>query len=216
MCHEVPLKMCKSPFTPKGLATTVSAYGVDCDYDLLLSYQTIVEWGILPSLCEPSQSDTDDALEPYVPEPEPLQAYALSSDHIPTHDRILAAYAHCFDVREGFSALEPYDLVLKEDRVVATRSNYVPYQKQGLFDDHVNELLAKKYIEASFSPYSSPALLVPKGKDKTRMLVDFRRINDLTAPFDYPIPEVNTCLTRLAGAKVFATLDLSKGYHPSH
>jgi len=62
-------------------------------------------------------------------------------------------------------------------------------------------------------------LMVPKksesasGKQKLRIVVDFRRLNDLTIGDSYPLPNITDILDQLGNAKYFSTLNLASGYH---
>jgi len=63
-----------------------------------------------------------------------------------------------------------------------------------------------------------PILVVPKkndasGKQKLRIVVDFRRLNDLTIGNSFPLPNITDILDQLGNAKYFLTLDLASDYH---
>ena len=83
----------------------------------------------------------------------------------------------------------------------------------------LDELLARKIIRKSVSPYNSPLWVVPKqgvdenGNRKYRVVVDFRELNKNTTDERYPLPRLEDILDRLSGARVFSTLDLKSGYH---
>ncbi|KAG9396255.1 hypothetical protein J8273_2609 [Carpediemonas membranifera] len=138
--------MDKSPMTPKGVEATVTAYAVEMEYDMLLNYAVMVDWGILPQVGAGTSDSSieEDAQLPSTLERLERRLYNLRADMSDKQSRILARYDHCFHDRQGFSNLEPYDLVLKSDRVIASRSNYVPYQREHLFDQHLAELIEKK------------------------------------------------------------------------
>jgi hypothetical protein len=74
-------------------------------------------------------------------------------------------------------------------------------------------MLAMGFIRPSSSPYSAPLLIVPK-KDNTWLTVlDYRRLNLVTCMNRHPLPLIQYIFDQLAGATVFTTLDLKKGYH---
>jgi len=50
------------------------------------------------------------------------------------------------------------------------------------------------------------------GKQKLRIVVDFRKLNDLTIGDSYPLPNITDILDQLGSAKYFSTLDLASGY----
>ena len=73
-------------------------------------------------------------------------------------------------------------------------------------------------IRASTSQWNAPLLVVPKkadsaGKPKLRIVIDFRKLNDLTIGDSFPLPNIEEILDQLGNAKYFSTLDLASGYH---
>lgn len=82
----------------------------------------------------------------------------------------------------------------------------------------VNELLEDGIIRPSKSPYNSPVWIVPKkldasGERKFRMVIDYRKLNAITIPDKYPIPEINEVLANLGKNKWFTIIDLKSGFH---
>ena len=78
--------------------------------------------------------------------------------------------------------------------------------------EHIKEMLAKQIITPSFSPWSSPVVLVKKKSGEVRFCVDYRRLNSITKKDVYPLPRIEDVLDRLGGAKYFSSLDLASGY----
>ena len=83
---------------------------------------------------------------------------------------------------------------------------------------HVAELLKNDIIKPSNSPYNSPIWIVPKkpdsyGQIKTRMVIDYRSLNEKTISDAYPLPNICDILDQLRVAKYFSTLDLASGFH---
>ena len=63
------------------------------------------------------------------------------------------------------------------------------------------------------SPWSSPLHIVVKKDGSLRPCGDYRRLNMITEPDHYPLPNIADVTTFLHGAKIFSTLDLLKGYY---
>ena len=85
-------------------------------------------------------------------------------------------------------------------------------------ESQVKEMLAKGIIEKSNSPYNAPVWVVPKkqdasGKQKWRIVIDFRKLNEQTDLDAYPLPNIDEILDHLGNAKFFSALDLSSGFH---
>ena len=54
--------------------------------------------------------------------------------------------------------------------------------------------------------------MIKKKDDTTRFCVDYRKVNDLTVKYAYPLPRINDSFDQLSGNKWFFTLDLYSGY----
>lgn len=82
----------------------------------------------------------------------------------------------------------------------------------------VKKLLEQNIIRPSTSPWTSPIWIVPKkidasGKRKWRMVIDYRKLNEVTIGDSYPLPNITDILDKLGHSKYFTTLDLASGFH---
>ncbi|KAL5563369.1 hypothetical protein UlMin_033116 [Ulmus minor] len=79
--------------------------------------------------------------------------------------------------------------------------------------EQLQELLDKKFIRPSYSPWGAPVLFVKK-KDRTlRMCIDYRELNKVTIKNKYPLPQIDDLFDQLQGAAIFSKIDLRSGYH---
>ena len=76
----------------------------------------------------------------------------------------------------------------------------------------LKNMIQKRVISPSKSPWASPIVLVQKKDGLTRFCVDYWKINEVTRKDAYPIPRIDETLDTLAGATLFSTLDLKSGY----
>jgi hypothetical protein len=74
-------------------------------------------------------------------------------------------------------------------------------------------LLQAGLIAHSHSPFASLVLLVKKKDGSWRFCVDYRKLNDITIENRFSMLVIEEILDELAGAKVFAKLDMRLGYH---
>ncbi len=81
---------------------------------------------------------------------------------------------------------------------------------------HIADLLDKKFIRQSKSPYSSPVVCVRKKDKSLRLCVDFRALNQKTVPDRHPIPRIQETLDNLGGNTWFSVLDQGKAYHQGY
>ena len=79
--------------------------------------------------------------------------------------------------------------------------------------DEINKLLMAKVIWGSWSSWSAPIIVVPKGDGWKCLVIDYHALNKVTWKFIWPIPKVEDIFFQLNGAKYFLTLDLQAGYH---
>ena len=87
-----------------------------------------------------------------------------------------------------------------------------PLVLQDAIDEEVQKMLQQGIIHQSFSPWSSPVVMVRKKDGSWRFCVDYRKLNNVTHHDAYPLPRIDTTLDSLAGSKLFTTLDLASGY----
>jgi hypothetical protein len=66
-------------------------------------------------------------------------------------------------------------------------------------------------IQHSTSPWSSPLQMMKKADGSWRPCRDFRRLNLVTEPDVYPLPNMLEFAAKAAGSTVFSKIDLQKG-----
>jgi hypothetical protein len=71
----------------------------------------------------------------------------------------------------------------------------------------IDELLEKRYIRPSTSPWAAPVLFVEKKDGTKRMCIDYRSLNELTIKNKYPLPRIEYLFDQLRGASVFSKID---------
>ena len=55
----------------------------------------------------------------------------------------------------------------------------------------LQELLEKKYIRSSVSPWGAPVLFVNKKDGRLRLCIDYIYLNKVTVKNKYPFPRIN-------------------------
>jgi hypothetical protein len=80
--------------------------------------------------------------------------------------------------------------------------------------EQLQELLEKGIIRPSASPFGAPVLMVPKpgSPGKSRMVVDYRALNEITVSDKFPLPDVQGIMDSMEGKKFFSTFDLLSGF----
>jgi len=77
----------------------------------------------------------------------------------------------------------------------------------------IEDLLEKKFIRPSASPWGAPILLVKKKDVGSRLCVDYRQLNKLTIKNKYPLPRIDELLDQLRRATMISKIDLRYEYH---
>jgi hypothetical protein len=79
--------------------------------------------------------------------------------------------------------------------------------------EHIKELLEKRFIHPSSSPWRAPMIFVPKKDGTRRLCVDYHTLNEVTVKNKYPLPRIDDLFDELCGACVFSKVNLRSGYH---
>ncbi|RFN43552.1 pol polyprotein [Fusarium flagelliforme] len=107
------------------------------------------------------------------------------------------------------------------DHEIILKSDDLPFQKiynlneleLTTLRDYLEEELQKGNIRESTSLAGFPVMFVPKKNGKLRLVVDYRRLNDLTVKDRTPLPLITELKDRLQGKQIFTALDLKGAYN---
>ncbi|KAF8757571.1 hypothetical protein RHS01_03655 [Rhizoctonia solani] len=78
---------------------------------------------------------------------------------------------------------------------------------------HIDKELATGKIRPSTSSAGAPVMFVKKADGSLRLVVDYRKLNDVTHKNVYPLPRQDNLMAKLRHAKIFTKLDLRWGYN---
>src|SRR6202020_960184 len=107
-------------------------------------------------------------------------------------------------------------ITFKEEAKLPKPAGIYPMSDAKLKDlkEWTEEMLKKGFIQPSKSPIASPCFYVPKKDSMTnRMVVDYRKINDITIKDQFLIPRTDEIVDRVRGATIFSKFDLRWGYN---
>jgi hypothetical protein len=84
------------------------------------------------------------------------------------------------------------------------------------FKMHIEELLKLKAIRESRSPHRSASFIVQNHSEivrgKSRMVINYKRLNDNTVDDAYNISNKQEWINRIQGSKYFSNFDLKAGF----
>ena len=101
---------------------------------------------------------------------------------------------------------------------VYSKSYRYPFIHKKEVQEQIDKMLKQKIIQPSSSNYCSPIWVVPKkldasGKQKYRIVLDYRKLNEKSIRDQYPLPNISDILDKLGKCQYFSTLDLASGFH---
>jgi len=115
-----------------------------------------------------------------------------------------------------FTTAVAHEITTKVDSApVNVRSYKLPEKHKEEVNYQITKMLDDDIIRPSTSQWNALLLAVPKktdasGKQKLRIVIDFRKLNDLTIEDSFPLSNITNILDQLGNAKYFSTLDLAR------
>ena len=126
-------------------------------------------------------------------------------------EKIILSYGSAFSFDTDplpCTNLTSHQIDVKTTKPINVKSYRPPECHRNEIEKQINEMLDRRIIESSDSPYNAPVWVVPKkldasGKRKWRIVIDFRKLNEITDQDAYPLPVIDTILSQLGNAKFF-------------
>ncbi|GFU63830.1 retrovirus-related Pol polyprotein from transposon 297 [Trichonephila clavipes] len=104
------------------------------------------------------------------------------------------------------------DIALTDDEPIFHKPRRLPFAERDIVDAQVDEWVKNGIVEPCSSPYTSQVVVVKKKDRKSRVCIDYRRLNRKLIKDNYPLPLIDDILDCLQNAKIFTTLDLKNGF----
>lgn len=93
----------------------------------------------------------------------------------------------------------------------------IPYRMSPVelseLNSQLEDLIDKKFVRPSVSPWGDPPFLVKKKEGNMRLCVDYRQMDKVTIKNKYPLSRIDDLMDQLVGACVFSKIDLMSDYH---
>lgn len=122
---------------------------------------------------------------------------------------VIQTYGNLFSDVPSRTSLIEHDIDVGDSMPIKQHAYRVNPEKRAQLQKEVTFMLENNIAEPSFSPWSSPCLLVKKSDGLFRFCTDFRRV---TKPDSYPLPRMEDCVDRVGNAAFVTKIDLLKGY----
>jgi len=135
--------------------------------------------------------------------------------HASPKQNLLDQYASIFEAPSKLPPFRDISHVIRlkpHDKPPAVSAYKADPTTLAFIKSEIESLLAKGFIRPSTSPYAAGVHVVSKN-DKHRLVIDYRRLNDITIKHEYPIPQLQNLFALLSNATHFSKLDMKSGYH---
>lgn len=207
-----------------GYATTIIQNLTDKDITIGITRPFLTSAFIEDTLCDVNYTTQQDIEIDKILEQNLYNKLRL--DHMTDEERIRIQNLciqykdifYCEDLPLTFTSQVKHQIRTKnEDPIYVKPYRLAPAQTEEI-NRQVQKLLKDDVIRESHSPWCAPVHLVPKRSDasgeiKYRMVIDYRRLNDLTTDDKYPLPNITDLFDKLGKSTYFSTIDLASGYH---
>lgn len=124
----------------------------------------------------------------------------------------ISKYPSVFSDKLGRTSVLTHDIDVGDSPPVKQHAYRVNPKKRQIMRDEVEYMLRHDLAMPSYSPWSSPCLLVPKPDASFRFCTDYRKVNKITKADSFPLPRMEDCVDRVGSASFVTKLDLLKGY----
>lgn len=111
-----------------------------------------------------------------------------------------------FSKKPGKTNLIHHHIKVKGDKVVRLPPRRWPQHLEETLVKEVELMRELGVIEPSNSEWRSHPVLVPKADGKTRVSLDFRRVNEVSEFDAYPMPRIQGLIEKLGQATYLTTL----------
>ncbi|CAF1576005.1 unnamed protein product [Adineta ricciae] len=117
---------------------------------------------------------------------------------------ILHHHEKLFDTSKPANAVnvKPHEIKTLDYPPPTSRPYYSTPRKEEEMYNIVQDLLEHGLIRKSYSPFAAPALLVPKHDRTWRMVVDYKKLNNITIKDNHSLPNMEQKIRRLGRSQL--------------
>jgi len=112
------------------------------------------------------------------------------------------------DTEVGRTNILKMKIDTEENRPIALKPYRVPFHRSKVVDEQVDQMLQANVIEPCHSPWAFPVVIVRKKDGSERFCVDYRKLNDITVKYHWPLPPIDDIFATLGKSKYFSSLNL--------
>jgi len=105
------------------------------------------------------------------------------------------------------------DVRLSDYTVICVNNYRTHTANDDAIKEQIRALEANGVIKRSNSPFNSALVVARKPNGELRLCVDMRRLNAVTLPEVYVMPDMDDLLAHTRGFKLFSTIDIKSAFH---
>lgn len=113
----------------------------------------------------------------------------------------------------GRTTLIEHKIVTTDEKPFRHKQYPLSPALQKILVQEVDEMLETGVIRPSTSPYRSPMLLVRKKDGTYRACFDGRTLNKVTVRDAYPLPSIDSIISKIRDAHFLSTIDIKKAFY---
>ena len=127
---------------------------------------------------------------------------------------LLLEHKHVFSDKPGLAKVDPHEIRLKPDAKVVRLAPYrvAPHVQDKLRVEIAN-LLKDGLIQEAESEWASPTIVISKPDKSIRAVIDYRQANEQFVGDSYPIPHIDTLISRIGTCCILSKIDLTRGFY---
>ena len=97
--------------------------------------------------------------------------------------------------------------------IIQSRGYAVPYKFLHQGQEEIQRLLRENIIKPSNSPFTSPAFFLRKKNNDLRLVIDYKKINNMLEDDPWILPKIDECLMEMRTIDFFSQLDFQNGFN---
>ena len=113
----------------------------------------------------------------------------------------------------GCASVTEHRIELNDYTPIRQRPRRFPEPVVEAIEEQCRQLQALDIITPSKSAWSSPVVPIRKKDGTMRLCIDYRKVNAVTKPDRFPMPNMTDLVFSLHGMQYFTSLDLVRGYY---
>ena len=103
-----------------------------------------------------------------------------------------------------------HEIITNSNRPIYSKIYRYPQCHEEEISKQISDMLSQGIIRESKSPYNSPLWIVPKKLDnsqikKWRIVIDYRKLNEITIDDKYPMPNIDNLFDKLGKSQYFGS-----------